>query len=92
VEDNFFKVGGHSLLATQVISRVRETFDMDVPLRALFESPTIAALADYLLADAATRQHIAETADVFVSLNSLSDADIQERLNELVQDGAPAWT
>ncbi|MCB1034234.1 MAG: AMP-binding protein, partial [Acidobacteria bacterium] len=43
--DNFFEVGGHSLLATQVISRLRQAFDTDLPLRSLFENPTIAELA-----------------------------------------------
>ncbi|MCA1633792.1 MAG: amino acid adenylation domain-containing protein, partial [Acidobacteria bacterium] len=45
VHDNFFESGGHSLLATQVIARVRKTFQVEVPLRSLFESPTIAELA-----------------------------------------------
>src|SRR5215467_5198197 len=45
VEDNFFEIGGHSLLATQIASRLREHFNIPVPVRALFESPSIAELA-----------------------------------------------
>ena len=45
VEDNFFEIGGHSLLATRIISRCRQRFQVDVPLKLLFDSPTIETLA-----------------------------------------------
>ena len=48
IHDNFFEMGGHSLLAAQAMSRVQKAFQMTLPLRLLFESPSVAAFAEQM--------------------------------------------
>jgi acyl carrier protein len=48
IHDNFFEIGGHSLVATQIVSQVRDEFEMELPLRALFETPTVEGLAEII--------------------------------------------
>jgi len=57
LEENFFELGGHSLLATQIIARLRAAFDIPVPLRAIFEAPTVEGLAEVV------KQHSTENAE-----------------------------
>ncbi|HYW08706.1 MAG TPA: beta-ketoacyl synthase N-terminal-like domain-containing protein [Longimicrobium sp.] len=63
IHDDFFGLGGHSLFATQIISRVRDTFQLELPLKAIFEAPTIARLA-VLIEDA-----------IMAEIESLSDEE-----------------
>ncbi|CAM2010576.1 non-ribosomal peptide synthetase/type I polyketide synthase [Acanthopleuribacter pedis] len=51
VTENFFQAGGHSLLATRLLAQLRKTFRIDLPLRALFDNPTVALQADLLAPD-----------------------------------------
>src|SRR6185503_16403820 len=70
VFDNFFDLGGHSLLATQVVSRMRREFEVEISLRSLFESPTVAAMAEKIEKAAAD-----DTARLLVELDQLSDEE-----------------
>ena len=93
VEDDFFELGGHSLTATQVLSRVREIFEIELPLRTIFESPTPAAFAEALAVAVGDREAVEETARWVVRLAAMSEHEVERLLESRAfdrnQEGAP---
>jgi acyl carrier protein len=79
IRDNFFDLGGHSLSATQIVSRVREAFRMELPLRKIFEQPTVEGMAQALLEEHG--EQIERTAGLLLQISSFSDEEAREKWN-----------
>ncbi len=90
VRDNFFDLGGHSLLAIQVISRLRRRLGIELPMRRLFEAPTVAELAERIERDLATANNDERALASMLSLvEQLSESEVNALLLE-VADAATA--
>ena len=75
VEENFFNLGGHSLATIQIISRIRETLKIDLPLQYLFTEPTIAGLTKIINQLLQTADHITPIDDFYV--DAILDSSIK---------------
>jgi acyl carrier protein len=84
--DNFFDLGGHSLLATQLTSRLRELLRTDVPLRQIFEYPTVAGLAEWLFANEAKPGMMAAVAALRLKLQAMPETEARQLLSARMAD------
>jgi amino acid adenylation domain-containing protein len=80
INDNFFELGGDSLLATRIVTRVMKKFRADLPIRTLFDTPTIAQQAEQLLLRQTNAISAETLATILNEVESLSDEEIHRRL------------
>jgi len=81
IHDNFFDLGGHSLLAAQLLSRVNEAFQVELSLRSLFETPTVAGLAMTVVQSQAEQEDSGEIGRILAELEGLSGEEAQAMLD-----------
>jgi amino acid adenylation domain-containing protein len=78
VEDNFFDLGGHSLGAARILSRVDAEFNVDLPLKALFDRPTVVGMVQAILAEQASRMDEQRNDQVLSEVEAMADADVEK--------------
>lgn len=78
--DDFFDLGGHSLLVTQLVSRVRDAFTIDLPVRVIFENSSLEGVAAAILKSADGCNQISRTAELMLRIRTLSDDEVTRLL------------
>ena len=82
INDNFFDLGGHSLKATRIVSRIRQVFQINITVRQLFETPTVATMADHMVATEGQPGRTDKIARALQRLQRLSTTDRQKILQQ----------
>ena len=91
IHDNFFDLGGHSLLAVQLLSRVRQTYQVDLPLDVVYSSAfTVAELAKAIEIRLIEQAGSDEYAAILAELEALSDEEVRDILVRETQQKPPA--
>jgi acyl carrier protein len=80
IEDDFFELGGASVVATQIVSRLREMFQMDLPAILLFETPTIEKLASYMVEHEARPGLTEKTATLLKRIEGMTEEEVARSL------------
>src|SRR5271154_4318634 len=80
IEEDFFELGGASVVATQIVSRLREMFQMDLPAILLFETPTIEKLARYMIENEAQPGLTEKTATLLKRIEGMTEEEVARSL------------
>jgi acyl carrier protein len=85
IYDNFFELGGHSLLMIQTVARIRELFNIEIPIQTFFQGPTVADLATAVVQNQALNKNSDEIGQILDQLELASQDELETMLARLSQ-------